>query len=53
MRCRDGFIEGWEWDYFVFMFFVELGWYCGILYNEKLGGSDMVYCIMVYFVVFL
>lgn len=48
VRCRDGSIEGWEWDYLAPTFLVEPGRYCGILYNEKPGGSDTAYCIMVY-----
>lgn len=48
VRCRDGSIEGWEWDYLAPTFLVEPGRYCGIQYNEKPGGSDTAFCIMVY-----
>ena len=48
VRCRDGSIEGWEWDYLAPTFLVEPGRYCGILYNEKPGGSNTAFCIMVY-----
>ncbi|XP_048754748.2 calpain-A-like [Ostrea edulis] len=48
VRCRDGSIEGWEWDYLAPTFLVEPGRYCGILYNEKPGGSDTAFCVMVY-----
>ncbi|KAK3108071.1 hypothetical protein FSP39_000672 [Pinctada imbricata] len=47
VRCRDGSIEGWEWDYLAPTFTLEPGRYCGILYNETRGGSDTAFCIMV------